>query len=194
MLRFAAVGSILSCCQRSSDSAAATAALSRASEYGATASSPPVRSTTPITSPVPGAWMGTAEQLQEWAISLKCSAPETCTPPPVARAVPGAEVPTVRSDQSAPGTKAMDSACRSTWLSPLTQSRRPVWSPMARINPVSRAGSSRSLSKTGSTRRSGESVRNWFRSPSASTVCSLDVESSWKPMERIHDSLTTSRN
>src|SRR6476469_6726453 len=70
-------------------------------------------------------------------------------PRPSASAVPGALVPTVASDQSAPGTNIMPSARRCMAGSPSTHSSRPTSSPTATSMPLSWLGRTRSLWITG---------------------------------------------
>ena len=72
----------------------------------------PVRSMTPMTSPVSGSTTGAAEHVQRWTGSVKCSAAKTWTAWPAATAVPIAFVPAEVSLHSAPSMKFMSSAAR----------------------------------------------------------------------------------
>ncbi len=157
---------------------------------GAAAPSPPVTSITPMIAPLAGSCTGAAVQLHGCTARAKCSAPSTCRAWSRASALPGALVPTARSDQSMPARKPISSARPRSARSPSTHSRRPAASPTATMNPDSSASSSSSRLTTGSTLPMG-CVASTSRSssspsdgrsgmPSGSTVsrCARSQESS----------------
>ena len=74
----------------------------------------PVRSTTPMISPVSGSWIGAPEHCHGWTRRLKCSAEKIWTGWSTAIAVPSALVPAPCSLQSAPQTKCMFSVASIT--------------------------------------------------------------------------------
>ena len=117
----------LSISHRNCASTACAVAVATAIEWGCTVRISPVRSITPITSPVSGSWTGAAAQVQRWTISLKCSEANTWTACLAAIAVPIALVPAPPSDHSVPSAKFIESAARSRTVAlPSTHSSTPL--------------------------------------------------------------------
>ena len=157
-----------------SASAMRAAARVIASVWGDSTSFPPVTSTTPITLPVSGSWIG-ADAHDHFLFSMtKCSDALICTAESRRSAVPGALVPTDVSSHCEPSTNRMLSALRTVSRSPHTHSRTPSASPMAmtlshasaalpstsksRGNTVDRACCSRCSSSSVRSNRNGTSV------------------------------------
>ena len=128
------------------DSIADAQARTSARLRGPASSAPPVRSTTPSSSPESGSRTGAATHDHGCTWSPKCSDAAICTGLRVASAVPGAFVPAPPSLHSAPATKCIDSARPRSRGGPRPE--QPAWaSPTATMWPASsaspRAGSAR---------------------------------------------------
>ncbi len=158
---------------------------------GTTIWSPPVMSRMPSSEPVTGSWIGEAAQLQRRTERRKCSWPMMLTGWSSATAMPGALVPANRSSQFEPSTKPIDSAVRSTWGWPQTQSSWAEASETAMIASQSRAAWPSTSSSSGKTWASGCASR-WSRSELSSSVIGASASSALTPAaaERCQDSAT----
>ena len=151
-------------------------------------------SMTPRIAPVSGSWIGTAVQLHGCASWLKCSPRWIWMPWSRASAVPGALVPTRRSDQSDPSTNSIPSAFRRTTRSPSIQSRRPSSSPMATIRPEAKACRISRLCTTGRTAASGCRSRSSRSSSALSSRSGAGFDGSRRRVsDRSQDSCTSRR-